>query len=126
MEVRAPVSRRQGRTLALAGVGAFLAVWFLLAYFGEYLPEAIRIPRSILPTPIDVLNAIPVLHTEEALVRSAGYSLYRVTMGFLLSAAVAIPLGLLMGTFPAIKKFFSPLIDPLRFLPISALVPLFL
>jgi ABC-type nitrate/sulfonate/bicarbonate transport system permease component len=42
----------------------------------------------------------------------------------LLAAAVAIPLGLLMGTFPPIKAFFSPILDPLRFLPISALVPL--
>jgi NitT/TauT family transport system permease protein len=84
------------------------------------------VPDVILPTPTEVLKAFPVLHFQEALVRSAGYSLYRVTMGFLLSAAVAIPLGILMGTFPAVKHFFSPLIDPLRFLPISALVPLFL
>ena len=31
-----------------------------------------------------------------------------------------------MGTFPPIKHFFVPLLDPLRFLPISALVPLFI
>jgi len=37
---------------------------------------------------------------------------------------VAIPLGILMGTYPPIKHFFSPVLDPLRFLPISALVPL--
>jgi ABC-type nitrate/sulfonate/bicarbonate transport system permease component len=80
----------------------------------------------ILPSPTEVLRAFPVLHFQEALVRSAGWSLYRVTMGFLLSAVVAIPLGLLMGTFPAVKHFLSPLVDPLRFLPISALVPLFL
>jgi ABC-type nitrate/sulfonate/bicarbonate transport system permease component len=29
-----------------------------------------------------------------------------------------------MGTFPPVKHFFSPVLDPLRFLPISALVPL--
>jgi NitT/TauT family transport system permease protein len=73
-----------------------------------------------------VLSALVYLHTQEALVRSAGWSLYRVTLGFGLSALVAIPLGLLMGTFPGVKAFFAPLVDPLRFLPISALVPLFL
>jgi NitT/TauT family transport system permease protein len=31
-----------------------------------------------------------------------------------------------MGTFPPVRAFFQPLIDPLRFLPISALVPLFI
>jgi NitT/TauT family transport system permease protein len=45
-------------------------------------------------------------------------------MGFLLAAAVAIPLGIWMGTFPTVKHFFASVLDPLRFLPISALVPL--
>jgi NitT/TauT family transport system permease protein len=119
VQVREIVSNRRARLIALAGVVTFLALWSVLSYGGI-------IPPVILPTPGEVLRAFPRLHFEEALVRSAGYSLYRVTMGFLLSAAVAIPLGLLMGTFPPVKHFFAPLVDPLRFLPISALVPLFL
>jgi len=119
MEVREPVPERKARLLALAGVGAFLGVWCILSY-GDLIPTV------ILPSPTEVVRAFPVLHFEEALVRSAGWSLYRVSMGFLLSAVVAIPLGLLMGTFPPVKHFLSPLVDPLRFLPISALVPLFL
>jgi NitT/TauT family transport system permease protein len=119
MNVREPLTTRQARLVGLAGLLAFLGLWAVLSYGG-------LIPDVILPSPTEVLRAFPVLHFDEALVRSAGYSLYRVTMGFVLSAAVAIPLGLLMGTFPAVKHFFSPLIDPLRFLPISALVPLFL
>ena len=117
--VREPVSARQSRALALAGFASILAVWCALSYGGI-------IPAVILPSPTDVLRAFPILHFEEALVRSAGWSFYRVGMGFLLSAAVAIPLGLLMGTFPKVKHFMAPLVDPLRFLPISALVPLFL
>jgi NitT/TauT family transport system permease protein len=119
MEVRAAVSRQRARMLALAGVVTFFAAWSTLSYGGI-------VPTVILPSPTDVLRAFPVLHFEEALVRSAMWSLFRVGAGFLLSAAVAIPLGLLMGTFPAVKHFFAPLVDPLRFLPISALVPLFL
>jgi NitT/TauT family transport system permease protein len=119
MEVREPLPQRKARALALAGLLSFLGVWCVLSY-------ADIIPSVILPSPTEVLRAFPVLHFEEALVRSAGWSLYRVGMGFILSALVAIPLGLLMGTFPAVKHFLAPLVDPLRFLPISALVPLFL
>jgi NitT/TauT family transport system permease protein len=119
MDVREAVPRNRARGLALAGLVTFLGTWAALSYGG-------LVPDVILPSPSEVLRAFPVLHFEEALVRSAGYSLYRVTMGFLLAAAVAIPLGILMGTFPAVKHFFSPLVDPMRFLPISALVPLFL
>jgi NitT/TauT family transport system permease protein len=119
MEVRTEVTQRKARALALAGLLSFLAIWCVLSYTA-------LVPTVILPSPTEVVRAFPVLHFEEALVRSAGWSLYRVGMGFVLSGLVAIPLGLLMGTFPAVKHFLSPLVDPLRFLPISALVPLFL
>ena len=119
MQIRSVVRRATARKLALAGVATFLGLWSLLSYTG-------LVPGVILPSPTDVLKAFPVLHFEEALVRSAGASFYRVMMGFLLSAAVAIPLGVLMGTYPPIKHFFAPMLDPLRFLPISALVPLFI
>jgi len=119
MNVREPVRNRTARLLALGGVGVFLAAWCVLSYGG-------LVDRIILPSPTDVVQAFPVLHFQEALVRSAGASFYRVMMGFLLSAAVAIPLGLLMGTYPPLKHFFAPILDPLRFLPISALVPLFI
>jgi NitT/TauT family transport system permease protein len=117
MEIREAVSNHRGRTLALTGFAVFFGLWCLLSY-------ANIVPTVILPSPTEVLAAFPRLHFEEALVRSAGWSLYRVTMGFVLAALVAIPLGLLMGTFPAVKLFFAPVLDPLRFLPISALVPL--
>ena len=117
MEVRTPVGKKKARSIALAGIAAFFGTWAALSYGG-------LVPPVILPSPTEVVRAFPVLHFEEALVRSAGWSLYRVTMGFVLSAVVAIPLGLLMGTFPPVKHFFSPVLDPLRFLPISALVPL--
>jgi NitT/TauT family transport system permease protein len=117
MEIRESLSNHRVRVLAAAGLLTFGVLWCVLTYGG-------LVPDLILPSPTDVLRAFPVLHFEEALVRSAGFSLFRVGMGFLLAAVVAIPLGLLMGTFPSVKAFFAPVLDPLRFLPISALVPL--
>ena len=119
MNVREAVSDRTARVLALSGLLAFVVVWCLLSY------TAI-VPDGHPAHAHRGAEAFPVLHFEEALVRSALASLYRVMMGFLLAAAVAIPLGLFMGTFPAVKHFFASLIDPMRFLPISALVPLFI
>ena len=119
MKVREPVTRRTSQLLAIAGLATFIVVWCVLSY-GNI------VPTIILPSPTEVLRAFPVLHFEEALVRSAWGSFRRVTMGFGLAAAVAIPLGVVMGTFPVVKHFFTPLLDPLRFLPISALVPLFI
>jgi NitT/TauT family transport system permease protein len=119
MNVREPVTHRTSQLLAIAGLATFVVVWCVLSY-GNI------VPTIILPSPTEVLRAFPVLHFEEALVRSAWGSFRRVTLGFALAAAVAIPLGIVMGTFPVVKHFFNPLLDPLRFLPISALVPLFI
>jgi NitT/TauT family transport system permease protein len=119
MQVREAIGYRRARVLATTGVLTFFGAWCVLSY-------ANLVPDTILPTPTEVLKAFPVLHFEEALVRSAMMSLYRVMGGFFLAALVAIPLGLVMGTFPPIKHFFAPILDPLRFLPISALVPLFI
>jgi NitT/TauT family transport system permease protein len=119
MKVRERVTHRTSQLLAIAGLASFLLAWCVLSY-GNI------VPTIILPSPTEVLRAFPVLHFEEALVRSALRSFYRVSMGFALAAAVAIPLGIVMGAFPVIKHFFNPMLDPLRFLPISALVPLFI
>jgi NitT/TauT family transport system permease protein len=83
------------------------------------------VPAYILPSPLAVMQSIVYLHQEEALVRSAFWSLWRITVSFLLAALVAIPLGILMGTYPRLKLWVEPLSGPMRFLPISAVTPLF-
>jgi NitT/TauT family transport system permease protein len=83
------------------------------------------VPAYILPSPVAVLKSLAYLHTEEALVRSAFMSLWRITASFLLACIVAIPLGIFMGTYPRFKLWVEPLSGPLRFLPISAVTPLF-
>jgi len=84
------------------------------------------IPAQILPSPLAVLKAVAYLHTEEALVRSAAVSFFRVTVGFLLAALVAIPLGIFMGAYPPLRAALEPLSSPLRYLPISAVTGLFM
>ncbi|MCB1187832.1 ABC transporter permease [bacterium] len=83
------------------------------------------VPAYILPSPVAVVKALGYLHTEQALVRSAFFSLKRITLGFLAAALVAIPLGIIMGTYPPLKTWIEPLSGPLRFLPITAITPLF-
>ncbi|MFB6376131.1 MAG: ABC transporter permease, partial [Bradymonadaceae bacterium] len=46
--------------------------------------------------------------------------------GFAAAAVVAVPLGVLMGAFTPVRGFFEPITGPLRFLPIAAVVPIFI
>lgn len=96
----------------------------------DKIPEAVAgrlplVPAYILPSPMAVARALAYLHLEQALVRSAFASLRRITLGFLAAALVAIPLGVLMGSYPPLKIWIEPFSGPLRFLPISAVTPLF-
>jgi NitT/TauT family transport system permease protein len=53
-----------------------------------------------------------------------GWSAFRIVAGFLLAAAAAVPLGLLMGSFEAVRSFFNPPINAIRYMPASAFIPL--
>src|SRR5947209_18035418 len=44
--------------------------------------------------------------------------------GFVLAAAVAVPLGIAMGSYKPIEAFFEPFVSFARYLPASAFIPL--
>lgn len=115
--VREVLSER-GRTVrAVCGAIAALTLWVGLSYGGV-------VRNDFLPTPGDVLNALVYLHTDQALVRSAIASLVRVLLGFGVSLAVALPVGVACGAIPRIRAWVLPTLEPLRVLPIAGILPL--
>jgi NitT/TauT family transport system permease protein len=48
----------------------------------------------------------------------------RVLGGFILACIIAVPLGILMGSYKLIEAFFEPFVSFCRYLPASAFVPL--
>jgi NitT/TauT family transport system permease protein len=44
--------------------------------------------------------------------------------GFLIAAAIAVPLGVLMGAYKPVEAFFEPFVSFARYLPASAFIPL--
>jgi NitT/TauT family transport system permease protein len=121
LHVRAelPYSRTIGLTIAFVVI--ILAVWWFLTR-GE--PGQRIVQPLILPNPIEVLKSFKPLHLEQGLVRSALYSWFRVTAGFLLATIVAVPLGVYMATFPPIAAFFRPLALVGSYVPIVVFIPL--
>ncbi len=117
--IRGFLSAKHARLISTGSLLLILFIWSILAY-GQF------VPALILPSPTAVLKAFPTLHWEHELVRNAIISFFRISMGFLFASIVAIPLGVAMGAFPAVKAAFRPIVDPLRFLPIAALVGLFI
>ena len=85
------------------------------------------VPRQFLPTPYDVASRfVQLLSTPFAgatLLQHLASSIVRFAYGFLLGAAVGIPLGLLMGWFRVLDEIVSPIFDALRFIAPIAWVP---
>jgi NitT/TauT family transport system permease protein len=53
-------------------------------------------------------------------------STLRIVLSFLLASAVAIPLGIFMGAWEPVNRLFEPIMAPLRYMPISAFIPMFI
>ena len=82
-----------------------------------------------LDTPGNTLRDAWTLLTVEkpgrpTLLRHIAMSTLRILLGFLLSATVAVPLGIAMGLFPTLRALISPIISFLRPLPSISWVPL--
>lgn len=84
------------------------------------------ISDAILPSPLEVIQAIPVLFSKYKLVENVLYSLYINFSGYILALLVALPIGFCMGLFPLFRALFSRNVNALRFLPLTALTGLFI
>ncbi|MBP7634970.1 ABC transporter permease subunit [Candidatus Ozemobacteraceae bacterium] len=98
-------------------------------YALEYTYEDIEtrpLTQAILPSPMEVLRSLNSLWGERKLFSNVVSSFIRVAEGFFVALFLGFPLGLAMGSFSRIKAMFAPLVVFGGYLPIPALVPLFM
>lgn len=117
-EFQATLPRWTRVTLAIAAWGVFLGVW----QFAPRSPELV----ALLPTPLTVVETLYNLFAEKDFAADVWQSLQRTMLSFSLAVAVALPIGLLMGAFPAVEAFFNPIVSPFRYLPAPSFIPLLL
>lgn len=104
-------------TVGVVSAIALVAIW-------EFAARAGLVAPTFLPSPSAVLLAIWQMLTTQNLAWHAAVSTGRVWMAFLLAAAMAIPIGILMSSYRFIGAALEPMIDFIRYLPVPALVPL--
>ena len=92
-------------------------VWFVSAHY-------LGIDSVFLPSPLEVGKAFLSLKEKGFLFSDIIASFVRVSAGFILSVLVALPLGIMMGTFPSIRSLFEPSIAIFRYMPAPAFIPL--
>ncbi|MEM8789817.1 MAG: ABC transporter permease [Pseudomonadota bacterium] len=82
-----------------------------------YLPSPERVWQALTETARDGYRNFTLLE-------HLGYSLFRVLAGFVLGAAVGIPLGYAMGLSDWFRGWFDPIVEFMRPVPPLALIPL--
>jgi NitT/TauT family transport system permease protein len=109
------------RWLSLLLVGLALIVPLLLWMAISSLK---LVPPMFLPTPATVIDAGIKMLTEENLIADVLASSARVLAGFLVAAIIGVPMGLAMGTFYSLDSLFAPIVGTVRYMPVTAFVPL--
>jgi NitT/TauT family transport system permease protein len=101
------------------GVAVIVGAWVLLS---ARLGSA---GSAIVPSPAATVAAFGKLW-EQGLFEDLRASVQRIAIGYAISVALAVVVGLALGTFPVVQAFFEPMFGFLRYIPATALTPLFL
>jgi NitT/TauT family transport system permease protein len=111
--LRQPLPRTTATVLGFFAPILVMGAWCLLSYGHLVDPY-------FLPSPTETLRGTLQLFLQYDLWGAILISTRRIFFAFLLASAVALPLGILMGAFEPVNRFFEPIVAPLRYMPISA------
>jgi NitT/TauT family transport system permease protein len=101
------------------------ALGLLLPLLGWTLLSASEVVDPVfLPGPVKVLARLGTWAQEDDLIGDMAISTWRVVAGWALSAAIALPLGLCIGSWRAVQALLEPLTDFIRYMPAVAFIPL--
>jgi len=105
--------------LQIAGWLVILIIWFLVTNFG-------LINTHVLPTPQKTFMAFRELQKDDNLGQNILFSVRINVIGYLKCIVGAIAFGFAIGLNPTLRKMFSHQINALRFVPITAMMGIFI
>ena len=117
MKPLTPVAPRTRLVLGIAFFILFTAVW-AAATLGGF------VSKTFLADPLTMVRSGYTLLAEMGFAKDIGMTVWRVVGGFVIAAALALPLGIAMGAYKPIEAFFEPFVSFARYLPASAFIPL--
>src|SRR5512136_2240488 len=110
----------KGIMISIASIAFFLVLWQAVAYYSAspFLPGPDSVLRSFWQ--LMTIGDVDGVTLQDDIVAS----LIRVLLGFLVGAVTAIPLGLAIGIKPLVRTATNPIMEPIRFIPPIAWIPL--
>lgn len=103
--------------LTLLNLGVFFSIW-------EFISRMDVLPKIFFPRPSNIVIELAGMAMSGELWYHSSYSFTNLTIGFLLSVVVGVPLGLAAGTFPRFNMIIAPYYWSLNSMPRLAIWPL--
>ncbi|WP_119273727.1 ABC transporter permease [Taklimakanibacter deserti] len=110
------------RTVEFLGIAAAVFAVLGILWFASTAAGLVR--PLFLPSPGQVVARLGELWASGQLLADMGISIYRITLGFLISTAIALPIGILIGSYRGWEAAIEPFVDFIRYMPVVAFVPL--
>ncbi|MGH9399395.1 MAG: ABC transporter permease, partial [Thermoanaerobaculia bacterium] len=112
--------------MRLRAIAGTLVSFSLAAIAWEAFARSGLLPAAITPSILDIGSALWGMIRNGTMFVHVGYTLFRILAGLGLAIAVGVPIGMLMGRFGFVERFFLPLVSVLSPIPSLAWVPLFI
>src|SRR5216110_4089253 len=112
-----PISGARKAFYGVAFFVLFVAAWGVATFGGFVSP-------TFLADPLTMLREGYALFAKYGFAKDVALTVWRVFGGFVLAAALGVPLGIAMGAYKPIEAFFEPFVSFARYLPASAFIPL--
>ena len=119
LKLRHPVGRRQRLISGIGFWALFFSVWVAASASG-------MVNDLLVPAPQRVFATTYELFAERGFANDVMISIGRVLGAFSMACAVAMPLGVMMGSFPAVEAIFAPFVSAWRYLPAPSFIPILL
>ncbi len=131
----AATTKDEGRRSSIAtamGAGIKIGAWNVVSLaiaLAVWQLASVAVASPFFPAPMQIVDAFIQLATRgdttgHSLWEHAWASIERVLVGFGLGVLFAVPLGLLMGLYPKLYAGTRSVIEPFRFIPPIAWIPL--
>lgn len=122
---RRPEMFRIGGSISTRSFISIAAIMFLLVLGIWWLVTAEGWEQPLfLPPPQEVWKTLERQINNGQLWSDASVSIFRIMIAFVIASAMAIPIGILIGTYRFWEALLEPIVDFVRYMPVVAFVPL--